>query len=551
MVATEASPSSAPLRVAASREPYIRDDEVMQFLQTYLYQWSSKIQMLEGELIRSHLRNPAKTQPRHPHDVISINGSVSYSYSSMKSWTDFSRQLNSVTAEEHSHLCVIVCAFGSRTVYPTWDLITRRRDYAISSSAVFSVKGFSKLSDSVESDVARVESAASDSKARIISGSLTSDTDEVPHFSVDSKVGSSSESAEKLGQDIHVHPVDYMNSSSNTSPNGRVMLIDGTSVIYRAYYKLLAKLQHGYLSHADGNGDWVLTIFTALSLIIDVLEFIPSHVAVVFDYDGIPFHQTSISSKESIMAKGMNFRHTLYPLYKSNRGPTPDTVVQGLQYLKASIKAMSIKVIEVPGVEADDVIGTLAVRSVEDGYKVRVVSPDKDFFQILSPSLRLLRIAPRGQEMVSFGLENFAEKYGDLKPSQFVDVIALVGDKSDNIPGIAGIGDVHAVRLITEFGSIEEVLQNADKVQQDHIREALISNGDQARLSKNLAMLRCDLPFYMVPFTTRDIVFQKPEDNGEKFTSLLSAISAYAEGFSADPIIRRALYLWKKLKRTQ
>ncbi|PKI69823.1 hypothetical protein CRG98_009698 [Punica granatum] len=88
----------------------------------------------------------------------------------------------------------------------------------------------------------------------------------------------------------------------------------------------------------------------------------------------------------------------MYPSYKSNRPPTPDTIVQGLQYLKASIKAMSIKVIEVPGVEADDVIGTLALRSVDEGYKVRVVSPDKDFFQILSPSLRLLRIAPRGIE---------------------------------------------------------------------------------------------------------------------------------------------------------
>ncbi|GMP55129.1 hypothetical protein CsSME_00020042 [Camellia sinensis var. sinensis] len=187
-------------------------------------------------------------------------------------------------------------------------------------------------------------------------------------------------------------------SANLDSSNGRVMLIDGTSIIYRAYYKLLAKLHHGHLSHADGNGDWVLTISTALSLIIDVLEFIPSHVAVVFDHDGIPFGHSSVSSKQSFVAKGLNFRHTLYPSYKSNRPPTPDTIVQGLQYLKASIKAMSIKVIEVPGVEADDVIGTLAIRSVDAGFKVRVVSPDKDFFQILSPSLRLLRIAPRGFE---------------------------------------------------------------------------------------------------------------------------------------------------------
>ncbi|POO02016.1 DNA polymerase [Trema orientale] len=337
--------------------------------------------------------------------------------------------------------------------------------------------------------------------------------------------------------------------NNNTPDGGRLMLIDGTSIIYRAYYKLLAKLHHGHLSHADGNGDWVLTVFTALSLIIDVLEFVPSHVAVVFDHDGFPFGQTCNSSKESFMAKGRNFRHTLYPSYKSNRPPTPDTIVQGLQYLKASIKAMSIKVIEVPGVEADDVIGTLALRSVDAGYKVRVVSPDKDFFQILSPSLRLLRIAPRGGEMVSFGMEDFAKRYGALEPSQFVDVLALVGDRSDNIPGVEGIGDVNAVQLITRFGKLENLLQRVDEVKEERIRNALITNADQALLSKNLVLLRSDLPFYMVPFVTKDLIFKHPEDNGEKFSSLLTAMGAYAEGFSVDPVIRRAFYLWKKLQR--
>ncbi|XP_016647309.1 PREDICTED: 5'-3' exonuclease isoform X2 [Prunus mume] len=339
-----------------------------------------------------------------------------------------------------------------------------------------------------------------------------------------------SKSERVLQGDMPLGSVKQEEKTVNSNPSdGRVMLIDGTSIIYRAYYKLLAKLHHGHLTHADGNGDWVLTIFSALSLIIDVLKFTPSHVAVVFDHDGL------------------NFRHTLYPAYKSNRPPTPDTIVQGLQYLKASIKAMSIKVIEVPGVEADDVIGTLAVRSVDTGYKVRVVSPDKDFFQILSPSLRLLRIAPRGFDMVSFGMEEFAKKYGSLQPSQFVDVISLVGDKCDNIPGVDGIGNVHAVQLITKFGTLENLLHCVDQVEEERIRKILITSADQALLSKNLALLRSDLPFYMVPFTTKDLAFQKPEDNGEKFTSLLTAISAYAEGFSADPIIRRAFYLWNKL----
>ncbi|XP_051182292.1 uncharacterized protein [Lolium perenne] len=324
------------------------------------------------------------------------------------------------------------------------------------------------------------------------------------------------------------------NPGENVAPadpsKSRIMLVDGTSVMYRSYYKILAQLQHGQLEHADGNGDWVLTIFKALSLLLDMLEFIPSHVAVVFDHDG------------------MTFRHMLYPAYKSNRTSTPDTIVQGMQYLKASIKAMSIKVIEVPGVEADDAIGTLAVNSVSAGYKVRVVSPDKDFFQILSPSLRLLRISPRGSGMVSFGVEDFVKRFGALKPSQFVDVVALSGDKADNIPGVDGIGDVNAVKLIIKFGSLENLLRSVNEVEDERIKQALISQSEQALLCKSLAILRCDLPSYMVPFKTPDLVFQKPKDDGAKFINLLRALEAYAEGSSADQIIRRALYLWNKLE---
>ncbi|XP_044982307.1 DNA polymerase I isoform X2 [Hordeum vulgare subsp. vulgare] len=324
------------------------------------------------------------------------------------------------------------------------------------------------------------------------------------------------------GPGVNVAPADPSKS--------RIMLVDGTSVMYRSYYKILAQLQHGQLEHADGNGDWVLTIFKALSLLLDMLEFLPSHVAMVFDHDG------------------MTFRHMLYPAYKSNRTSTPDTIVQGMQYLKASIKAMSIKVIEVPGVEADDAIGTLAVNSVSAGYKVRVVSPDKDFFQILSPSLRLLRISPRGSGMVSFGVEDFVKRYGALKPSQFVDVVALSGDKADNIPGVEGIGDVNAAKLITKFGSLENLLRSVDEVEDQRIKQALISQSEQALLCKSLAILRCDLPSYMVPFKTPDLVFQKPKDDGAKFINLLRALEAYAEGSSADQIIRRALYLWNKLE---
>ncbi|MCL7022502.1 hypothetical protein MKW94_025203 [Papaver nudicaule] len=313
------------------------------------------------------------------------------------------------------------------------------------------------------------------------------------------------------------------------SKNGRVMLIDGTYMMYRAYYKILARLNRDRYWNADGNGDWVYTISRALSLILDVLELGPSHVAVVFDHDGVPLGHASAPFREHYDGKGINFRHILYPSYKGNRNATPDTVIQGLQYFKLSLRAMSIPVIQVPGVEADDVIGTLSVNSVADGFKVRVVSPDRDFFQLISPAVRLLRIASRGSEIVSFGVEEFAERYGDLKPSQYVDMVSLTGDKTDNIPG-----------------TLENLLKCLDQIEEGDIKEALVSNADQAILNKNLLMLRSDLPFHKVPFTTRDLLFKKPKDDGEKFRNLWTAISAYAEGHSAEHLIKRADNLWKQ-----
>ncbi|XP_026389831.1 uncharacterized protein LOC113284548 isoform X2 [Papaver somniferum] len=332
----------------------------------------------------------------------------------------------------------------------------------------------------------------------------------------------------------------------NNTWKGRVMLIDGTYMIYRAYYKILARLDRDHYWNADGNGDWVYTISRALSLILDVLELGPSHVAVVFDHDGVPLGRASASFRENYNGKGTNFRHILYPSYKGHRNATPDTVIQGLQYFKLSLRAMSIPVIQVPGVEADDVIGTLAVNSVADGFKVRVVSPDRDFFQLISPAVRLLRIASRGSEMVSFGVEEFAERYGDLKPSQFIDMVSLLGDKTDNIPEVNGIEDADALKLIIKFGTLENLLKCVDQVEEECIKKALVSNADQAILNKNLLMLRSDLPFHKVPFRTSDLLFRKPKDDGEKFRNLLTAISAYAEGHSAEHLIRKADNLWKQ-----
>ncbi|MCO5560482.1 hypothetical protein L7F22_014097 [Adiantum nelumboides] len=197
----------------------------------------------------------------------------------------------------------------------------------------------------------------------------------------------------------------------------KLVLIDGKAVVYRAYYKLMAKLQHGeHLNDTSGDSDWVLTVFTALSTVLKVFELGPSHIVVIFDH------------------AGLTFRHTMFSDYKLNRSPTPDAVCQSLRYIKPALTAMGIRTVEIAGVEADDVIATLAVNAIKEDAKVRVLSPDKDFFQLISPSLRLLRFVPRGSGIISFGLEDFHARFGDLNPSQFVDILALTGDIVDNIP---------------------------------------------------------------------------------------------------------------------
>ncbi|KAJ7534803.1 hypothetical protein O6H91_12G004000 [Diphasiastrum complanatum] len=293
--------------------------------------------------------------------------------------------------------------------------------------------------------------------------------------------------------------------------------------------KLSAQVHYGKLGDVDSEGDWVLTVFTTLSTVLRLLELYPSHIAVIFDHTGL------------------TFRHTLFPAYKGNRPPTPDTLQQGLHYIKPALLAMAMKVIEVPGVEADDVIGTLALTAVAAGMKVRIASPDKDFFQILSSELRLLRFVPRGSGIVSFGIEEFAQRYGNLKPSQFVDVMALVGDKVDNIPGVVGIGEKTAIQLISQYGSLEKVLEERNDVTIQRARKCLLEEKGEALLSKRLVALRADLPSYMIPYSLKDLSLQKPDDGGENFFQLLKAMASYVDGPYFNDLQQRSLDFWKKV----
>eukprot|EP00271_Cylindrocystis_brebissonii_P017646 TRINITY_DN4658_c1_g1_i4.p1 TRINITY_DN4658_c1_g1~~TRINITY_DN4658_c1_g1_i4.p1 ORF type:complete len:254 (+),score=37.17 TRINITY_DN4658_c1_g1_i4:183-944(+) len=227
-------------------------------------------------------------------------------------------------------------------------------------------------------------------------------------------------------------------------------------------------------------------------------------------------------------AGGKNFRHRLYPEYKSQRPDTPESLSLAFPYVERAVQAMGLQIVKEQGVEADDVIATLTKRALEADMRVRIASPDKDFFQLLEPRVRLLRTRSRGNGIDSFGVEEFETMYEGLIPEQFVDVLALEGDASDNVKGVKGIGKKTAPELIRRFGSIENLIENVSLVDKPRYRKAMELGKEAALLSKQLVTLQTDLPLVALdsngdgdwtPFS-----FVSPEENGRLFWNLITAL---------------------------
>lgn len=307
-----------------------------------------------------------------------------------------------------------------------------------------------------------------------------------------------------------------------------LLLLDGNAILYRAYFKIMTKVQYGSLKDMGSEADWVLTVFTALSTIIRLLEIQPSHVAAAFDYNGL------------------TFRHEIYPAYKSGRPPMPDTVCQAVACLKPALLSLGVPVVEVAGVEADDVIAAFGLRAVDAGMNVSIASPDKDFFQIISPRLRLLRFVPRGSGIVPFGLKEFQERFGDIQPWQYLEVLALQGDKVDSIPGLLGVGEITALKLVKEFGTVENLLENREKVKLKRPRMSLMADDGGILLSKKLLTLKTNIPNHLLPYTLDDFLCQTPKDEGEQFITLLNAMSAYVDPSISEELLDRASQLWER-----
>jgi DNA polymerase-1 len=241
-----------------------------------------------------------------------------------------------------------------------------------------------------------------------------------------------------------------------------LFLIDGSSYIYRAYFAIR------HLSNSKGMA--TNAVFGFVNMLLKVVrDQRPDHLAVVFD------------------ARGPTFRKELYPEYKANRATMPEDLVPQVPIIKEVVRAFNLPAIEKAGFEADDIIATLAKKFAAEGLEVTVVTGDKDLMQIVSDRIRLLDTM---KDQFS-GLPEVAARFGGA-PEKVIEVQALAGDSSDNIPGVPGVGEKTAVKLIQEFGSVENLLANLDQVK-GKLQEKLREHAELALLSKRLVTLVDDL----------------------------------------------------------
>ncbi len=186
------------------------------------------------------------------------------------------------------------------------------------------------------------------------------------------------------------------------------------------------------------------------------------------------------------------FRKEMYDDYKANRDPPPEELLENIPYIKEIVEGLDIPVLEVPGVEADDVIGALAKQAEADDADVVIVSPDKDFKQLLSDKVSIYKPAKGDQDFEIKTGDTFRDEYG-LDPAQFVDMLALMGDSSDNVPGVYGIGEKTAQKLLREYHSVENLIDHADDLSGKRAREGMQEHAEEARLSKRLVRIRTEL----------------------------------------------------------
>lgn len=315
-----------------------------------------------------------------------------------------------------------------------------------------------------------------------------------------------------------------MNQKFDTEGNKRLFLLDAYALIFRAYFAFIRN------PRINSKGLNTSAIFGFVNSLEDILNNEkPSHIAVVFD------------------PPGPNFRHEMYPEYKANRESTPEDIKLAIPYIKQIIDAFQIPVVEVPGFEADDVIGTLARKAEEKGFDVFMVTPDKDFTQLVSDHVYMLKPAKGGNKAEVWRKEEVQENFWVEEPNQVIDVLALWGDAADNIPGAPGIGEKTSKKLIKEFGSIENLFKNIDSLKGKQ-KENIENNKDQIRLSKELVTINRNVD---VPVKDFDGFERKEVDFGKlntifnelEFRTLMQRLRArYEQGAKVQEAVQTSLF---------
>ncbi len=268
------------------------------------------------------------------------------------------------------------------------------------------------------------------------------------------------------------------------SDQKRLFLLDAYALIFRGYYALIKN------PRINSKGQDTSAIMGFTNSLFDVIKREnPDHLAVCFDKDG---------SKE---------RKEIYEDYKANRDETPDVIRESIPIIKDILKAMHIPVIEISGMEADDIIGTLAKQAEKENYKTYMVTPDKDFGQLVSENIFMYRPARMGNAIEVWGIPEVQKRFGVERPEQVIDYLGMMGDASDNIPGLPGVGDKTAKKFIKQFDSMEGLLDNIDQLK-GKMKEKVEAHAEQGRMSKKLATIFTDCD---VQFDAEDYELSKPD----------------------------------------
>lgn len=267
------------------------------------------------------------------------------------------------------------------------------------------------------------------------------------------------------------------------SDQKRLFLLDAYALIFRGYYALIKN------PRINSKGQDTSAIMGFTNSLFDVIKRErPDHLAVCFDKDG------SAERKE------------IFEDYKANRDETPDVIRESIPIIKDILKAMHIPVIEISGMEADDIIGTLAKQAEKENYKVYMVTPDKDFGQLVSENIFMYRPARMGNAIEIWGIPEVQKRFGVERPEQVIDYLGMMGDASDNIPGLPGVGDKTAKKFIKQFGSLEGLLDNIDQLK-GKMKENVETHAEQGKMSKKLATIFTDCE---VEFDAEDYQLSKP-----------------------------------------